>query len=62
MNKLGRFYRFLVWLGFDVVIDEHPFGDQRVVQRGKKQILQKLTEATWAEDAHWEDIREVNGI
>jgi hypothetical protein len=56
MNKLEK---LLVCLGFDVVIDEHPFGDLRVVQRGKKQILQRLTDASWVEDAQWKYIKEV---
>jgi len=56
MNKLQK---ILLFLGFDIVIDEHPFGGQRIIQRGKKQILQQLTQANWVEDSHWEDIKEV---
>ncbi len=52
MNKL------LIFLGFDVVIDIEPhFEDQRIVQRGKKQILQKFREGNYAMDDHWEDVK-----
>lgn len=57
MNKLEK---LLVWLGFDIVIDIEPhFENQRIIQRGEKQILQKFIEGNYAMDAHWEDIKEV---
>ena len=56
MNKLEK---LLLWLGFDIVIDEHPYGDLRVVQRGKKQILQKFIDGNYAMDGHWKDVKEV---
>ena len=56
MNKIDK---FLVWLGFDVVIDVHPYGDLRVVQRGKKQIIQRLTDETYAGGGSWIDIKEI---
>jgi len=59
MNCLEK---LLLFLGFDIVIDEHPYGDLRVVQRGKKQILQRLSEVTYAGGGDWEDIKEVYGV
>ena len=57
---MNKFEKLLCWLGFDIVIDIEPhFENQRIVQRGKKQILQKLTESTYAYDAEWIDIKEV---
>ena len=59
---MNKFQKILLFLGFDIVIDEHPYGDLRVVQRGKKQILQRLSEVTYAGGGDWEDIKEVYGI
>lgn len=57
---MNKFEKLLCWLGFDIVIDIEPhFENQRIVQRGKKQTLQKLTESTYAYDAEWVDIKEL---
>lgn len=52
--------KLLIFLGIEFVIDLEPhFEDQRVVQRGKKQILQKFIEGNYALDDYWKDVREV---
>jgi len=52
--------KLLVLLGFEIVIDIEPhFENQRIVRRGKKQILQKFIDGNYAMDDHWEDLREV---
>lgn len=52
--------KLLLLLGFDIVIDIEPhFENQRIVQRGKRQILQKFIEGNYALDSYWEDVREV---
>lgn len=52
--------KLLIFLGFDVVIDIEPhFENQRIIQRGKKQILQKLIEGNYALGSYWEDIKEI---
>lgn len=57
---MNKFEKLLYWLGFDIVIDIEPhFENQRIIQRGKRKILQKLTESTYAYDAEWIDIKEV---
>ena len=58
---MNKFEKLLCWLGFDILIDIEPhFENQRIIQRGKRKILQKLTESTYAYDAEWIDIKEVN--
>jgi hypothetical protein len=53
--------RILMFLGIEYVIDIEPhFEDQRLVQRGKKQILQKFIEGNYAMDDHWQDIKQIN--
>jgi len=53
--------KLLIWLGFQVVLNiESNFEDLRIVQRKNKQFLQRLVEANWAQERHWEDIKEIN--
>lgn len=52
--------KLLIFLGIEFIIDIEPhFEDQRIIQRGKKQILQKFREGNYALDNYWEDIKEV---
>lgn len=48
-----------MFLGIEFVIDDQGllFNEHRIVQRGKKQVLQKFIEEAWYDGAHWEDIR-----
>lgn len=50
--------RFLLWLGFDVVIEIEPhFEECRIIRRRNKEILQKLSESNYAEDSKWRDVK-----
>jgi len=47
-----------MFLGIEFVIDIEPhFENQRIIQRGKKQILQKFVYGNYAIDDHWEDVK-----
>lgn len=57
---MSRCKKILGWIGFEIVLDIEPhFENQRIVKRGKKRYLQKLTEPTYACDAEWIDTREI---
>jgi len=57
---MTKIEKLLVLLGFEIVIDIEPhFENQRIIQRGKKQILQKFIEGNYAMDDHWEDVKEI---
>ena len=58
---MTSFKKLLCWIGFDIVVHIEPhFENQRVIQRGKKQILQKFVEGNYALDDYWEDIKQIN--
>jgi hypothetical protein len=49
--------KILIFLGIEFVIQVEPhFENQRIIQRGKKQVLQKLRLGSWCYDDYWEDI------
>jgi len=57
---MTKIQKLLAFIGFEIVIDIEPhFENQRIVQRGKKQVLQKFIEGNYAMDDHWEDVKKV---
>lgn len=54
---MPNFKQILEFLGIQYTISIDIFETQRVVKRGKKEILQRLTESNYAQSSHWEDVK-----
>ena len=52
-------HKILMFLSIEFVIDDEGLllKEHRIVQRGKKQFLQKIMPGGWGYDEYWEDIK-----